>query len=155
VPTRKTLAELTAENALLRSRLAALEKRFARQENGAHDLGVKEDSTECNKAEETLRLNEARLEALLRFSTMTAASEKEITDFALEEGVRLTNSKIGYLHFINAIRSVCSCLPGRNRSIRIAPRRRPAIIPWNRPGMGGLRAPAPLCHSQRLPESAG
>jgi PAS domain S-box-containing protein len=32
---------------------------------------------------------------------MIAASEKEITDFALEEGVRLTNSQIGYLHFIN------------------------------------------------------
>ncbi len=67
-----------------------------------HYLAVKEDITERKKAEEILRLNESRLEALLRFSTMTAASEKEITDFALEEGVRLTNSRIGYLHFINA-----------------------------------------------------
>ncbi len=67
-----------------------------------HYLAVKEDITERKKAEETLRLNESRLEALLRFSTMTAASEKEITDFALEEGVRLTNSRIGYLHFINS-----------------------------------------------------
>jgi len=102
VPTRKPLAELTAGNTRLRSRLAALERQFARQENGEHDLAVKEDITERKKAEETLRLNEARLEALLRFSTMTAASEKEITDFALEEGVRLTNSRIGYLHFVNA-----------------------------------------------------
>jgi PAS domain S-box-containing protein len=59
------------------------------------------DVTERKRSEEARRLDEARLEALLRFSTMTAASEKDITNFALEEGVRLTNSKIGYLHFIN------------------------------------------------------
>jgi PAS domain S-box-containing protein len=47
------------------------------------------------------RLNEARLEALLRLSHMTEASLKQITDFALEQGVALTRSKIGYLAFMN------------------------------------------------------
>lgn len=57
---------------------------------------------ERRQTEATLRLDEARLEALLRFGELTtAASEREIADVALEEAVRLTGSEIGYLHFIN------------------------------------------------------
>jgi len=51
--------------------------------------------------EEALRLDESRLEAVWQISQMTKASLKEITEFALEEGVRLTKSKIGYLAFTN------------------------------------------------------
>jgi signal transduction histidine kinase len=52
-------------------------------------------------ATQTASLNEARLEALLTLSQMTEASLQEITDFALEQGVLLTRSKIGYLSFVN------------------------------------------------------
>ena len=58
------------------------------------------------KAEQSLRLNEMRLDALLRLGQMTDASLKEITDFCLEEVVRLTESKIGYLAFVNDDESV-------------------------------------------------
>ncbi|MBI4642688.1 MAG: GAF domain-containing protein [Deltaproteobacteria bacterium] len=51
--------------------------------------------------EEALRLDESRLEAVWQISQMTKAALKEITDFALEEGVRLTKSTIGYLAFMN------------------------------------------------------
>ncbi|MEJ2671061.1 MAG: GAF domain-containing protein [Deltaproteobacteria bacterium] len=51
--------------------------------------------------EEALRLDESRLEAVWQLSQMTKATTKEITDFALEEGVRLTKSRIGYLAFTN------------------------------------------------------
>jgi PAS domain S-box-containing protein len=51
--------------------------------------------------EEALRLNESRLEGLWKLSQMTGASIKQIADFALEEGVRLTQSTIGYLAFTN------------------------------------------------------
>ena len=51
--------------------------------------------------EEALRLDESRLEAVWQLSQMTKATLKEITDFALEEGVRLTKSQIGYLAFMN------------------------------------------------------
>ncbi|WP_449244443.1 GAF domain-containing protein [Desulfobacca acetoxidans] len=51
--------------------------------------------------EEALRLDESRLEAVWRLSQMTKETLKEITDFALEEGVRLTKSRIGYLAFMN------------------------------------------------------
>ena len=74
------------------------------------------DITERKRAEEALqrgprrtgpavvaetRLNEARLEAVLQLSHMTEASLQEITDFALEQAVALTKSKIGYLAFMN------------------------------------------------------
>ena len=50
----------------------------------------------------------ARLEALLRLNEMSAASLKEIADFALEEAVRLTWSSFGYLAFVNDDESVLS-----------------------------------------------
>jgi two-component system, sensor histidine kinase and response regulator len=64
------------------------------------------DVTESRKVEEELRLNEARLQALVQLNQMTGASLKEITDFALESAVSLTGSKIGYLAFLNADESV-------------------------------------------------
>ena len=51
--------------------------------------------------EEALGLNESRLEALLELSQMYGASMKELADFSLEEAIRLTKSKIGYLAFMN------------------------------------------------------
>jgi PAS domain S-box-containing protein len=51
--------------------------------------------------EEALRLDESRLEAVWQLSQMAKATLGEITDFALEAGVRLTKSKIGYLAFMN------------------------------------------------------
>jgi hypothetical protein len=56
---------------------------------------------ERDRAEEMLKLNEDRLETLLKLAQMEVKDEKELTDFALEEGVRLTKSKGGYLHFFN------------------------------------------------------
>jgi len=64
------------------------------------------DVTEQQQAEEALRLNEARLQALVRLNQMTGASLQEITDYALESAVALTNSKIGYLAFVNEDESV-------------------------------------------------
>ncbi|MBF0558207.1 MAG: GAF domain-containing protein [Nitrospirae bacterium] len=56
---------------------------------------------ERDRAEELLRMDEDRLETLLKLSQMQVESENELTDFALEEVVRLTKSKGGYLHFFN------------------------------------------------------
>jgi hypothetical protein len=52
------------------------------------------------KSEEALRLNESRLEALWQLGQMTSATPQEIADFALEEGVRLTKSQIGFVGFL-------------------------------------------------------
>jgi len=57
--------------------------------------------TERMRAEEALLLDESRLEALLKLNQMDDASLQEITDFALEAGVKLTNSRLGYLAFVD------------------------------------------------------
>lgn len=56
---------------------------------------------ERKRTEESLLFERSRLEALLKLSRMAASPLKEITDFALESAVSLTESKIGYLAFMN------------------------------------------------------
>ncbi len=64
------------------------------------------DVTERRRAEEALRLDESRLEALLKLDQMSEAPLEEITDFALEEAIRLASSTIGYLAYLNDDESV-------------------------------------------------
>jgi len=56
---------------------------------------------ERRRTEAALLLERSRLEALLQLAQMAAAPIQKITDFALEAAVRLTESKIGYLAFMN------------------------------------------------------
>lgn len=46
-------------------------------------------------------LNEIRLDALLKLSQMNEKAIQEIMDFGLEEAIRLTDSKIGYIYYYN------------------------------------------------------
>ncbi len=62
---------------------------------------LKREIEERKSAEEKVRLNESRLEALLELSEMREATVKEIADFVLEEGVKLTQSKIGFIGFMD------------------------------------------------------
>jgi GAF domain-containing protein len=72
--------------------------------------------------EEALRLDESRLEAVWQLSQMTGATLQEITDFALEEAVRLTKSQIGYLALRNENETVLTrCKPGPRLACRNAP----------------------------------
>jgi PAS domain S-box-containing protein len=64
-------------------------------------IGIFEDISERKMAEEALTLDESRLEALLRLNQMTSMSFKEISDFVQDEAVRMTQSKIGYLAFLD------------------------------------------------------
>ncbi|HSV93873.1 MAG TPA: PAS domain S-box protein, partial [Desulfobacterales bacterium] len=67
---------------------------------------IGEDITERLRAEEELRLDDMRLEVLLRLNQMTDAGIQEITSFTLEQAVRLTGSRIGYLAFASEDESV-------------------------------------------------
>lgn len=64
-------------------------------------VGIVEDISDRMKAEEALRLDESRLETLVKLNMMTEASLQEIIDFAHEEGVRLTSSNMGYIAFVD------------------------------------------------------
>jgi PAS domain S-box-containing protein len=64
-------------------------------------LSAFQDITDRKQAEEALKLDEARLEALLRLNTMDDKSFNEIIDYALEEMIVLTKSEAGYLAFVN------------------------------------------------------
>ena len=67
------------------------------------------DVTDMARRGESASLYEARLEALFELSHLsTDSSLKTITDFALEEAIRLTHSKIGYLAFTNKDESIIS-----------------------------------------------
>jgi PAS domain S-box-containing protein len=76
----------------------------------AGDLGLALYSLEVDqqrqRAEQSLRLERSRLEALQQLGQMTDATLQQITDFALEEAVRLTQSEIGYLAFTTEDESV-------------------------------------------------
>ena len=57
------------------------------------------DITERRLAEDAIRKNEYRLEIQLTLNQMSEASLREITDFAMEASVKITESEIGYLAF--------------------------------------------------------
>lgn len=65
-------------------------------------LSVARDISERKINDRERYLERERLGALLKLNDMTGTSLKEITDFAREEAVRLTESTLGYLAFMNA-----------------------------------------------------
>ncbi|HEX2924170.1 MAG TPA: PAS domain-containing protein, partial [Chloroflexota bacterium] len=73
---------------------------------------LQRELAERERVERCLRLNEARLEALIRLNQMAGESLRTLADFALEEGVRLTESKIGHLAFADESESVLTLYSG-------------------------------------------
>lgn len=59
------------------------------------------DISEQKKTQKALDLDEVRFEALYNLSQMINEPEQVILDYALEAGVRVTDSKIGYIYFVN------------------------------------------------------
>ena len=64
-------------------------------------LSILHDVTEHRAVQDALRLDEARLQALLELSRMTEAIMDEITSFTLEQQVGLTGSTIGFLGLLD------------------------------------------------------
>ena len=85
-PFYKTSDELIKDIDSLTSRLSEL-KRLA---------------DEYRQSKDALKLDEARLETLLRLNDMYDVSEHDIIDFSLEEAIRLTGSRIGWMGALSA-----------------------------------------------------
>jgi PAS domain S-box-containing protein len=66
-----------------------------------HYQGIIFDITENKKVEELLQINKKRLTTLLELNQMSNQSVRQIMNFALEEGIKLTKSDIGHLGFLN------------------------------------------------------
>jgi len=60
---------------------------------------IARDITAQKQVEETVKMNEVRLESLLKISQHQTESSQELLDFALSEAITLTGSKIGYIYF--------------------------------------------------------
>jgi len=67
---------------------------------------LKQEITNRKRTEEVLKQDEARLEALLHLSQISEASPNEIASFALDQGIKLTGSGIGFLGFLSEDESV-------------------------------------------------
>ncbi len=80
------------------------------QDKNNYLVAVIRDITERKQAQKKIRLNEARLAALLKISQMKEATINEIADIVLEEGIKLTESKIGYLNTVNEDESIQTVL---------------------------------------------
>lgn len=65
------------------------------------NAALQQEIAEHMLAKHGVELNEKRLAALVALSHKAYASRQELADFALEEAVRLTQSCVGYLHFIH------------------------------------------------------
>jgi PAS domain S-box-containing protein len=64
-------------------------------------FGIAHDITERKQAEAIIKKDVERTRMLLDLGLMREASEEVLIQFALEEMVRLTDSEIGYLHFVD------------------------------------------------------
>lgn len=62
-------------------------------------LSVARDITARKQAEAEVKLNEARLASLLRISQYPSTSIQELLDYALDEAIALTASRIGFISF--------------------------------------------------------
>jgi PAS domain S-box-containing protein len=79
-------------------------------------IGIMENLKLKKKAQEIINLNEMRLEALLKLYQMQDSPMNEIAEYAIEKAVKLTNSGIGYLEFLNENENVLETYQWSNDS---------------------------------------
>ncbi len=80
--------------------------KFDEQGNLVTIVGTVYDITDRKHAEKIQKISVDRTATLLKLNQMTGASFAELTNFALEEGIRMCESKIGYLAFVNEDESI-------------------------------------------------
>ncbi len=76
------------------------------QSVGRDVTGRKNTEIELMQSRMALQREESRLETLVKFYQMNEVSEKDLLVYAIEEGVRMTESTVGYLAFVSEDESV-------------------------------------------------
>lgn len=66
-----------------------------------HILAYIRDITDIKQAEKEIILNQKRLSTLFELTQMNDQPDHVITDFAIERGLEMTRSPVGYLAFVN------------------------------------------------------
>ena len=117
--------------------------------NAQYYQGLFFDVTDRKKAEEELSLNIDRQEVLLNFKKISGRSFQEIIDYAREESVRLTKSKVGYIAFPTPDENTLIMHSWSKNSVKkcsIDEQSRPRIYPVHRTGLWGesIRQRKPL-----------
>jgi len=64
-------------------------------------IGTHIDITKQKEAERAIKVNETRLQSLVRILQHQAVDEQQFLDYALNEAIQLTDSKIGYIFIYN------------------------------------------------------
>jgi len=111
--------------------------------------GLLFDITDHRKSVEETALNIARQEALLKLKKMGGRSFSEIIDYAREEAVSLTKSRVGYIAFPTPDESTMIMHSWSKNSVKecsIDKQNRPYIYPVHRTGLWGeaIRQRKPL-----------
>lgn len=89
-------------------------------------------------AQESLRLNEARLEAVWQLGQMTTASPTDIAQYTLEAGVHLTKSEVGFVGLVDASEANLEILSwSKHVMARCAVHDRPLVYPLAEAGLWG------------------
>jgi PAS domain S-box-containing protein len=89
-------------------------------------------------SQEALRLNESRLQALWQLGQMTSASLREIADFSLEAGVRLTKSQIGFVGFLEENETILKIQAWSKQVMeQCAVHQKPLVYPLEKAGLWG------------------
>jgi PAS domain S-box-containing protein len=83
---------------------AALSRAY--DELAIRNTQLRRENEERVRTEHHLRLEEARLDTLYHLSLMSEASVDETAGFILEQGIALTQSKIGFVGFLNEDESI-------------------------------------------------
>ncbi len=84
----------------------------------AYVLAMMDDISDRKKTQEVIALSNARLQALEQLNQMYEKSTQEITEYTMEEAVRLTKSNLGYIAFVNKDESELTMYSWSNEAMK-------------------------------------
>ena len=125
-----------------------------------HVLASVRDISGRKKAEHERKLNENRLNSVLELSQIAhTLDEKEIVRQVIEEAVRLTESEIGYLHFVNPDQQTIQLVTWSEKTLEECTAVFDSHYPIEQAGVWAdcVRLGKPVVHNdyQGLPEKKG